>query len=269
MRAKVTTVLVFILLILVGCQPKTVRAEPPQTRPTSLAVVSVPVQAPTEMVIPTVTMAPTETFVPTEEPLPVPIDPLLVRIVDKDHPVDQAFIKEIEKSLVDVDSRYFATYGEWSPLVFDHRLAHKLTVADLCRMLKDANNLGLHLNLRSSFRDITAQETSLQQTGSDASRVSLPTESQHHTGLAFDFTTLSMGNELGETFGETPEAKFLREHAREYGIVESYVANHGGIDNEPWHWLYLSPELAKRYEEMKAQGIVKDPFEFQALYPQP
>lgn len=262
---KVWLIMVVAFMMMASCRPKEIRAEPARSTATEAVQLSE-----SAIGIATVTLTPKpQTPTPTEMFLPVPSDLLLVRIVDKNHPVDQAFIDEIEKHLVDVDTEYLRLFGEHAPLVFGHRLAHELAVADLCRLLKAAKDSELYLRLRSSYRDIESQQVALSKTGSNTSFVTLPTESQHHTGLAFDFTTPSMGNELGVSFGDTPEAKFLQENAAEYGFVESYVANHGGIVSEPWHYLYLSPALAKKYLELKALGMVKDPFEFQALYPQP
>jgi len=146
--------------------------------------------------------------------------------------------------------------------------AHEVAVNDLCGLMNASYEAGSRLTLRSAFRDLKDQEEARKQTDFP-DRVLLPGESQHHTGLAFDFTSPSVGYQLVSEFNNTPEYKFLVEHGWEFGFVESYVADHDGVIQEPWHWVYLGPELARKYLELKAQGIVKDPFEFQALYPQP
>lgn len=207
-------------------------------------------------------------LVSSEEPLPMPADPLLVRIIDRNHPVDQVFMRNIEERLVNIDIYYKSIYHTPTPLLNNQLLVHEIAVADLCRMLNDAKKQGVDLGLRSAFRDFSVQELSLKNVGSDTSRVNPPMESQHHS-LAFDFSTSSLNYALVKEFRDTPEGQFLQQRGWEYGFAESYVANHDGIIDEPWHWVYLSPELAKTYIEMKNAGLVNDPFEFQALYPQP
>lgn len=74
-----------------------------------------------------------------------------------------------------------------------------------------------------------------------------PGHSEHQTGLAIDVSTASVGYGLEKTFGETPEGRWLEEHAHEFGFIirypEAYISN-TGYDYEPWHLRYIGKEVA-------------------------
>ena len=66
--------------------------------------------------------------------------------------------------------------------------------------------------------------------------------SEHQTGLAFDL------NSLEESFGETREGIWLREHCWEYGFIIRYPKGKESITGymyEPWHVRYLGKSAAK------------------------
>ncbi|MGI5894788.1 MAG: D-alanyl-D-alanine carboxypeptidase family protein [Candidatus Merdivicinus sp.] len=70
--------------------------------------------------------------------------------------------------------------------------------------------------------------------------------SEHQTGLAFDV------NQVNSSFAGTPEAKWLAEHAHEYGFIIRYPEekeNVTGYQYEPWHLRYLGVETAKAVYE--------------------
>ena len=67
--------------------------------------------------------------------------------------------------------------------------------------------------------------------------VALPGYSEHNSGLAADIVTPSHQN-LDDAFGETDAAKWLFEHAPEYGFILRYPKDKQaitGIIYEPWH----------------------------------
>lgn len=64
--------------------------------------------------------------------------------------------------------------------------------------------------------------------------VAPPGYSQHHTGRALDLVPSD------PSFARSRKYRWLREHATEYGFVESYSEDfEGGMHWEPWHWLYI------------------------------
>lgn len=66
--------------------------------------------------------------------------------------------------------------------------------------------------------------------------------SEHQTGLAFDV------NQVDDSFASTPQAKWLAEHAWEYGFIIRYPKGKEGVTGyqyEPWHLRYLGTETAK------------------------
>ena len=75
-----------------------------------------------------------------------------------------------------------------------------------------------------------------------------PGHSEHQSGLAMDVSAASVGYALEESFGETPEGQWLKEHAHEYGFVirypEAYISN-TGYNYEPWHLRYIGPGVAE------------------------
>lgn len=65
--------------------------------------------------------------------------------------------------------------------------------------------------------------------------------SEHQTGLAFDV------NQINDSFANTPEAKWLADHAHEYGFIIRYPKGKEpvtGYQYEPWHLRYLGIETA-------------------------
>lgn len=77
--------------------------------------------------------------------------------------------------------------------------------------------------------------------------VAVPGYSEHNSGLAADIVTPKHQN-LDEAFGKTDAAKWLFEHAPDYGFILRYPENKQaitGIIYEPWHYRYVGVENAK------------------------
>ena len=78
-----------------------------------------------------------------------------------------------------------------------------------------------------------------------ASVVARPGTSEHNLGLAVDF------NSVEESFENTPQYKWLRQHSSEYGFIMRYAADKQdvtGVIYEPWHYRYVGVENAKKIE---------------------
>lgn len=63
-----------------------------------------------------------------------------------------------------------------------------------------------------------------------------PGFSEHHTGLAVDFTPIN------NSFANTPAYRWLRSHAAQYGWEQTFTADYSaysGVSEESWHWRYV------------------------------
>lgn len=66
-----------------------------------------------------------------------------------------------------------------------------------------------------------------------------PGFSEHHSGLAIDFSTPSIDLVLEEYFDKTEEFGWLVKNADKFGFKMSYPKDNSmGIVYEPWHWKY-------------------------------
>ena len=124
--------------------------------------------------------------------------------------------------------------------------------AALDAMFAAAAEDGIELVVRSGFRSYELQTTIyasyVSRDGQAAAdRYSArPGYSEHQTGLAFDL------NSFEQSFGETPEGKWLAEHSWEYGFVIRYPADKEEITGfmyEPWHVRYFGKDVAKILHE--------------------
>ena len=81
--------------------------------------------------------------------------------------------------------------------------------------------------------------------------LSIPGSGEHCLGLAVDFYTRSY-HQLERAFERTPEGKWLREHAQDYGFTLRYEEGKEeitGIGYEPWHFRYVGVEVAQYLKE--------------------
>ena len=81
--------------------------------------------------------------------------------------------------------------------------------------------------------------------------LSIPGSGEHCLGLAVDFYTRSY-HQLERAFEKTPEGKWLREHAPDYGFTLRYDEGKEeitGIEYEPWHFRYVGVDVARYLKE--------------------
>ena len=89
--------------------------------------------------------------------------------------------------------------------------------------------------------------------------LSIPGSGEHCLGLAVDFYTRSY-HQLERAFEKTPEGKWLREHAQDYGFTLRYDEGKEeitGIEYEPWHFRYVGKDAAAIIME---QGLCLEEF---------
>lgn len=122
----------------------------------------------------------------------------------------------------------------------------------LNKMIAAAANDDISLWIASGFRSYDRQYTLYnnyvaRDGKAAADRYSArPGHSEHQTGLAFDL------NSLEQSFGETPEGKWIAANSWKYGFILRYPQNkeaQTGYMYEPWHVRYLGEENAKSVYE--------------------
>lgn len=140
-------------------------------------------------------------------------------------------------------------------------------IADaLEQMLSDAEKEGLNLIICSAYRDyekqaelvensidklITAGYSYAEAHWKTKQQLALVGVSEHHTGLAVDIVGKTHQS-LDEKQADTSEAKWLEEHAHEYGFILRYPKdkeNITGIFFESWHFRYVGKEAAAFMKE--------------------
>lgn len=149
------------------------------------------------------------------------------------------------------------------PAFYDTESMDQRIYGSLTAMLKEAKGEGLSLWLASCFRDVETQKKILAnaienrmidygmteaEAEADALKtIAEPGYSEHHTGLAVDFNTVSA------SFEDTAEYRWLKENAADYGFVQRYPKGKEEItriDVEPWHYRYVGVEHAKEMDKL-------------------
>lgn len=124
----------------------------------------------------------------------------------------------------------------------------------LTRMLSDARRDGVMIKVNSGFRSYDYQAAVLRSEiasygcATALSQVAAPGHSEHQLGLAADLTSADVGWDLKDSFGTTPEGRWLVTHAPAYGFVLSYPQDKEpvtGYAYEPWHFRYLTGPVAQ------------------------
>ena len=89
--------------------------------------------------------------------------------------------------------------------------------------------------------------------------VAYPGTSEHELGLAVDIVAIDHQT-LDDSYAQTPEAKWLREHCAEYGFILRYPSGKSeitGVIFEPWHFRYVGREAAV---QIMSQGITLEEY---------
>ena len=72
--------------------------------------------------------------------------------------------------------------------------------------------------------------------------VSRPGYSEHHTGLALDFTIFYVDTGLSDDYDGTGIYSWINQNCQKYGFVVRYPedkANITNVNHEPWHFRYV------------------------------
>ena len=165
----------------------------------------------------------------------------LLVVVNKYHAVSNNYTP---KNLVTIDDKY----GTWKNMQLKAE-AYDAYV----KLYNDAKAQGFDLKLCSTMRSYETQRTlynnAVKNKGKEVANIrsAYPGRSEHHTGLAIDVTSASMGWGLKQDFADYPDGKWINEHCQEYGFIIRYPKGKTditGYDYEPWHLRYVGVEAA-------------------------
>ncbi|MFI8708022.1 D-alanyl-D-alanine carboxypeptidase family protein [Bacillus sp. NPDC077411] len=135
-----------------------------------------------------------------------------------------------------------------SPKDKEKTLLRKPAADALETMFETAKKQGIELSAVSGFRSYKRQQslhnTYVDRQGKEAadSLSAVPGTSEHQTGLAIDISSNSANLQLEPVFGETPEGKWVAEHAHEFGFIIRYPKDKTNITEyafEPWHLRFV------------------------------
>ncbi|MGG3641779.1 D-alanyl-D-alanine carboxypeptidase family protein [Bacillus gobiensis] len=148
----------------------------------------------------------------------------------------------------------------------EKRYMRKEAAGALEQLFKAAKENGHDLFAVSGYRSYKRQEeilnNAIQKDGEKKAKdsVAIPGQSDHQTGLAMDISSPAEGYGLDQSFGDTPEGKWVAEHASQYGFIIRYPKGKEdvtGIIYEPWHLRYVGEKVA---EEVAASGQTLEEF---------
>ncbi len=169
-------------------------------------------------------------------------DKSLLVLVNKEHAVSKDYTP---KGLVTIDNKY---------TMYKNMQLKKEAYEAYKKLYKDAKALGYNFKLCSTMRSYDTQRTlynnSLKNRGRKLTnlRSAYPGRSEHHTGLALDITSASIGWGLSQDFAKYEDGKWLNEHCQDYGFILRYPADKTDVTGyayEPWHFRYVGVEIAK------------------------
>ncbi|MFF2911744.1 D-alanyl-D-alanine carboxypeptidase family protein [Paenibacillus sp. NPDC057934] len=135
----------------------------------------------------------------------------------------------------------------------EKRMMRKEAASALEGLFAGAKKDGIYLAGVSAYRSQSTQvrlfNNYVQRDGEEKARrySAVPGHSEHQTGLAIDVTSSDGKCAAESCFAGTPEAKWLAEHAAEYGYIIRYPEgkeNITGYMYEPWHIRYVGKEIA-------------------------
>lgn len=127
---------------------------------------------------------------------------------------------------------------------------HSEVEDNLLNLLEDAAEDKINLKILSAYRSFGDQamikNNYLVQYGTGANTFSADQGySEHQLGTTVDFTTPELGAYLDTSFDQTAAFKWLQDNAYRYGFVMSYPKGNSYYQYEPWHWRFVSKNLAR------------------------
>lgn len=133
-------------------------------------------------------------------------------------------------------------------------------------MYEDAKDEGFDIKICSAYRSYDTQKSLFNNAlaNYDESFAHMysayPGRSEHHTGLAVDITSESMGWGLRQDFADFEDGKWLYDHCQDYGYILRYLEGAEDITGymyEPWHFRYVGKEAAA---DIMSEGITLEEY---------
>ncbi len=135
----------------------------------------------------------------------------------------------------------------------EKRMMREEAASALEELFAGAEQDGIYLAGVSAYRSHTTQ-TSLfnryvKKDGLEKAKTysAVPGHSEHETGLSIDVSGSDGKCAAEDCFGDTAEAKWLADHASEYGFIIRYPEGKDeitGFKYEPWHLRYVGKAIA-------------------------
>lgn len=130
--------------------------------------------------------------------------------------------------------------------------------APLEEMFNAAATDGYKLLVGSGYRSVAQQSiyfnNLVASVGFDKANqsIAVPGQSEHHTGLAMDISTVSRTCYLDNCFADTSDGQWLANNSYKYGFILRYPKDKEAITGyryEPWHFRYVGKDLATALHE--------------------
>lgn len=177
-------------------------------------------------------------------------------LVNKENPIDKSYKPD---DLTEI--KYFAPDRSKAG-----RYLRAEAAAAFHRMVDKAGQEGIVLKMTTAYRSYDFQkilfDSYVEKEGEEAANKysAKPGQSEHQTGLSVDVSSPSVGYQLSNEYGETPEGKWLAEHAHEFGFIIRFPKGKEditGYQYEPWHIRYVGHAAA---EEIYKEGLTLEEF---------
>jgi len=148
----------------------------------------------------------------------------------------------------------------------EKRKMRKQAAAAIEKLFTGASHQGIGLIGVSAYRSFDYQSNLFQyyvnKDGYDSAMTysALPGTSEHETGLAIDVTGSDGKCAAEDCFEGSKEAKWLQDHAAEYGFIIRYPKGKTSITGykyEPWHLRYVGKTIA---QQIMDQGITLEEY---------
>lgn len=142
------------------------------------------------------------------------------------------------------------------------RMVRREVAGHLGDLFAGAAAAGLPLVAISGYRSFQTQrnvhDSYLSKDGQADRYSAAPGHSEHQTGLAMDVTGADGLCPTEDCFAARPEARWLAEHAADYGFIVRYPQGKEavtGYNYEPWHLRYVGIDVAR---ELRRRGLTLD-----------
>ena len=204
--------------------------------------------SPSPVATPSPTPSPTRTPTPTPAPTPSTHPTDSPKAGKATGPITDTPFEVDGIPVVSKDHRLSASYVP--PWAGEPNGLHPDATAGFKALQAAAKADGLRLTIRSGYRSHATQKASFanarKQYNEKTARLYFAEAgaSEHQLGLALDAWD---GKNRGTAFARTPHARWLAEHAHEFGFIVRYPQGYThviGFIWEPWHVRYVGVDVA-------------------------